>query len=513
MPTYLSDVLDGAIGEMREKSRLRLYQTDPNAWLNDVLGKRWYSKQEEIVHSFMGSSRTAVKSANGCGKSAVVADLITWIVATGEPHDTLCIVSAPTLSQIEKVIFAYLKVNKGLAQTRGLELPGRITETLAWKLDGDNGAEFLVFGKRPSDQDIVSSFQGTRKRNTYVFLDEAGGLPQDMFTAAEAVATGAGSRILAIGNPDRRGTEFHRIFTDPQISQDWSLHTISAFDLPTFTDESVYPDDEDQKNFLNGLTSVDWVEHKKRAWGEDSARYKAKVLGEFPDEADNTFFPQGVLDKAYDTTIEDDGSVRPVLGLDVARFGSDENVLYENIGGRVRRIDAWSKLDLIETARRVHAHAQRVMATVINIDVNGVGGGVVDALVRLDEFSDAAYSIGAINNSSASPDSTRWLNARAWHYDTFREMMSDGKIDLDYEDNELREELISQTYKFSPRGSIQMTSKDEMKRSGMSSPDNLDAAILCAIDMTQFEGLKPGDVITGVEELFDEHPFYSDTYW
>jgi len=334
-----------------------------------------------------------------------------------------------------------------------------------------------------------------------------------MFTAAEAVATGAGSRILAIGNPDRRGTEFHRIFTDPQISQDWSLHTISAFDLPTFTEESVYPDEEAQKNFLNGLTSVDWVEHKKRAWGEESARYKAKVLGEFPDEADNTFFPQGVLDKAYDTTIEDDGSVRPVLGLDVARFGSDENVLYENIGGRVRRIDAWSKLDLIETARRVHTHAQRIMATVINVDVNGVGGGVVDALVRLDEFADAVYSVGAINNSSASPDSTRWLNARSWHYDTFREMMSDGKIDLDYEDNELREELISQTYKFSPRGSIQMTSKDEMKRSGMSSPDNLDAAILCTIDMERFSGLQPGDVIMGVEELFDEHPFYSDTYW
>jgi hypothetical protein len=511
--TYLSNVLSGAIDEMRVRSRLRIYQDDPEAWLSDVLGKRWYSKQAEIVHSFMDSSRTAVKSANGCGKSAVVADLITWIVATGVPSDTLCIVSAPTLSQIEKVIFAYLKVNKGLADVRNTTLPGRITETLAWKLDGDNGAEFLVFGKRPSDQDIVSSFQGTRKRNTFVFLDEAGGLPQDMFTAAEAVATGAGSRILAIGNPDRRGTEFHRIFTDPQLSQDWNLHTISAFDLPTFTQEAVYPDVEDQKNFLNGLTSVDWVEHKQRAWGEDSARYKAKVLGEFPDEADNTFFPQGVLDTAYDTVIEEDGSVLPVLGLDVARFGSDENVLYENIGGRVRRIDAWSKLDLIETARRVHAHAQRTMATIINIDVNGVGGGVVDALLRLDEFRDAAYSVGAINNSSSSPDSTRWLNARAWHYDTFREMMSEGKLDLDYDDNELREELISQTYKFSQRGAIQMTSKDEMKRSGMSSPDNLDAAILCTIDMTPRDGLQPGDVVMGVEEMFDEHPFYTDTYW
>ena len=511
MPTYLSDVLDGAIGEMRERSQRRIYQHDPQAWLADVLGKRWYSKQAEIVDSFMSSSRTAVKSANGCGKSAVVADLITWIIATGVPADTLCIVSAPTLSQIEKVIFAYLKVNKGLADVRGLSIPGRITETLAWKLDGDNGAEFLAFGKRPSDQDIVSSFQGTRKRNTFVFLDEAGGLPQDMFTAAEAVATGQGSRILAIGNPDRRGTEFHRIFTDPQLSQDWSLHTISAFDLPTFTAEAVYPDEEEQKNFLNGLTSIDWVEHKKRAWGEDSARYKAKVLGQFPDEADNTFFSQVALDKGFDTTIEEDASVRPILGLDVARFGSDENVLYVNRGGRVRVEDKWSKLDLIETARRVHAHAQRVMADIVNVDVNGVGGGVVDALLRLDEFSDSVYSVGAINSSNRSPDQARWTNARAYHYDTFRELVADGKLDIDYEDSQLREEMMSQSYHFSTRGSITMTSKDEMRKQGMSSPDSLDAAILSIIDHKD-EGPKPGDIIA-VEDVMPEHSFYADSWW
>jgi hypothetical protein len=511
MPTYLSDVLDGAIGEMRQKSQSRLYQSDPNAWLHDVLGKRWYSKQEEIVHSFLSGSRTAVKSANGCGKSAVVADLITWIVATGVPSETLCIVSAPTLSQIEKVIFAYLKVNKGLANVNNRPLPGRITETLAWKLDGDNGAEFLVFGKRPSDQDIVSSFQGTRKRNTFVFLDEAGGLPQDMFTAAEAVATGASSRILAIGNPDRRGTEFHRIFTDPQLSQDWSLHTISAFDLPTFTGESVYPAEEEQKNFLNGLTSVEWVEHKKRAWGEDSARYKAKVLGEFPDEADNTFFPQATIDRGFDTVIEEDADKRPTLGLDVARFGSDENVLYINRGGRVRLVDKWSKLDLIETARRVHEYGQRYMAGIINVDVNGVGGGVVDALLRLDEFNDSVYLVGAINNSTSSPDTARWTNARAYYYDTFRELLADGKLDLDYEDHQLRDEMISQTYHFSARGSITMTSKDEMRRGGMASPDSLDAAILCIIDH-QHDGPRPGEIIQA-EEIMSEHPFYSESYW
>ena len=508
MPTYSEALVTDALKELRLLSKNRIYQTDPHAWLSDVLGKRWYSKQEEIVDSFMSSTRTAVKSANGCGKSAVVADLITWIVATGEPSETLCIVSAPTLSQIEKVIFAYLKVNKGLAP----ELPGRITETLAWKLDGEQGSEFLVFGKRPSDQDIVSSFQGTRKRNTFVFLDEAGGLPQDMFTAAEAVATGAGSRILAIGNPDRRGTEFHRIFTDPKLMQDWSLHTISAFDLPTFTGEVVYAGETEQANLLAGLTSVDWVNHKKRAWGEDSARYKSKVLGEFPDEADNTFFSQTIIDTAYETQIEDDEAVRPVLGLDVARFGADENVLYMNRGGRVRLIDKWSKVDLIETARKVHEVAQSCMARVVNVDVNGVGGGVVDALVRLDEFSDAVYDVGAINGSHASPDSARWTNARAWHYDTFRELLQKGDIDLDFEDTQLRDELISQTYKFSQRGSITMTSKDDMRKSGLSSPDSLDAAILSTISHETAETVPTGTMFSGVEDDIVEHAFYSEAW-
>ena len=508
MPTYSENLINESLSEMRLLSKKRIYQTDPHAWLSDVLGKRWYSKQEEIVDSFMSSTRTAVKSANGCGKSAVVADLITWIVATGEPSETLCIVSAPTLSQIEKVIFAYLKVNKGLAP----ELPGRITETLAWKLDGEHGSEFLVFGKRPSDQDIVSSFQGTRKRNTFVFLDEAGGLPTDMFTAAEAVATGAGSRILAIGNPDRRGTEFHRIFTDPKLSQDWSLHTISAFDLPTFTGEVVYAGEDQQANLLAGLTSVDWVNHKKRAWGEDSARYKSKVLGEFPDEADNTFFSQTIIDKAYETDIEDDEAVRPILGLDVARFGSDENVLYMNRGGRVRLVDKWSKVDLIETARKVHEVAQAHMARIVNVDVNGVGGGVVDALIRLDEFRDAVYDVGAINGSHASPDSARWTNARAWHYDTFRELLQKGDIDLDFEDTQLRDELISQTYKFSQRGSITMTSKDDMRKSGLSSPDSLDAAILSTISHETAETVPTGTMFSGVEDDIVEHAFYSEAW-
>jgi hypothetical protein len=518
----LNSIVELAIKDLQERSRNRLYSTDAEAWVSDVLNKSWYGKQREIADAFQGNRRLAVKSGNGVGKSAIMADLITWTVATSDPAETLCIVSAPTLSQIEKVIFAYLKVNKGIALKNGFTLPGRITETLAWKLDGVQGAEFLVFGKRPSDRDITSSFQGTRKEKTLVFLDEAGGLPAEMFTAAEAVTTSGESKIFAIGNPDKRGTEFYRIFEDDKLSQDWATQTISVLDLPTFTGEVVYGDPEKQEKLLNSLTSVEWVDHKRRAWGEDSARFKAKVLGEFPDEGDSSFFSQTDIDAAFGLEIEEDESNRPVLGLDVARFGSDENRLYINRGGRIRLYDdgsemsgAWGKVDLITTARKVHRAAVTVGARLVNVDANGVGGGVVDALLTLAEFSDATYDVGSIMTANASPDNTRWMNQRAYLYDFLREAMVNKRVDLDYEDTQLKEELISQTYKFSAKGAIQITSKDEMKKNGLKSPDSLDAVLLSLVDFVDATTPQVGAVVE--YEMDNEHAFYAektaDFFW
>jgi len=89
-----------------------------------------------------------------------------------------------------------------------------------------------------------------------------------------------------------------------------------------------------------------------------------------------------------------------------------------------------------------------------------------------------------------------------------REGMADGKFDLDYDDMQLREELITQTYKFSAKGAIQITSKDDMRKAGLASPDSLDAVLLSTIDYSEEEaGPKPGDVITYDNEI--ESSFYS----
>lgn len=492
-----------ALDELRQRSQARVYQTDPEAWMADLLGVRLWSKQSEIASAFVSHERSAVKSANGCGKSALGAALVSWWCSVFPVDETLAIVSAPTLSQIEKVIFAYLKNNFASAKLMGSSLRGEISEELTWKVVNPvtGKKDFLAFGKRPTDKDVVSSFQGTRKLRTFVLLDEAGGVPRELFTAAEAVTTGAESRLLAIGNPDHRGTEFHNIFTRPEMMAEFWLGTISAFDLPTFTGERVYADPVKEDVFQRSMTSKDWVEHKRRVWGEGDARWMSKVMGEFPTETDNTFFGQTAIDRGVDLELPDDGDVRPVLGVDVARFGEDESVIFTNRAGRVRLYDSWGKTDTVVSARRIHSVAHRVDASEVRIDASGIGGAVFDMLDSLEEFADRRYVLIGVDGAARSPDPAQWANMRSYNHDCLRRLLLDGKVDLDFDDRELRDQLLMVTYRFNNRGAVQITPKDELRGVMGGSPDRLDACIYAVTDLGGF--LDSGKVERGDRVVFD----------
>lgn len=552
-------VFDAAMDETVEKSKKAIYQRDFIAWAADVLGRRYYSKMAEIATEIAtptnGKIRTAVKSSNGAGKSFLISDVQTWWITAFPPEESLAITSANGRDQIERVIYKMLKDNYGYMATRAREgkgspPPGWISEQLEWnytKPDG-SGKGTIAFGKRPADTDIVSSFQGTRKRRTLVGFDEMGGLPEDLFTAAEAVLTGEDSRFAGIGNPDRRATPFYKLFNDPQSKNDWNLHTISAYELPTLTGEVVYPDEPEKEEAMRkGLTSATWVFHKERAWktggelyfdeeafaragspsnkrsqyyrnatGKRTARFMAKVDGDFPGETDNAFFPEDDLETSYDTIIEPEGDPT-VLGVDVAAMGEDESVVYVNQVGKVRLFEkeisykdgteerittgVWSKEDEVTTARRIHAIAMHLGVTQVRIDASGMGGGIATMLVRLEEFKDKCYIVIRIKGSGATSDKYRWQLSRDEHHDNLRRMMHDGEIDLDRADKELHDELLLITYKLNNNGAVKIDGKRDMKTALGGSPDRVDALIYATIDTSgltdsPLSGVKKGQVVT-----------------
>lgn len=571
MSTVSPSVFDEAIAELRRRSQLSLYQTDVNAWLWDVLRMRNYEKMREIAHDmlFAPVERTLVKSANGVGKSALVSQLILWAGSVWPEGDTVSIISAPSIPQLQKVTFKYLKEYHGRVSEKlspaDFRVPGHIDENLGWVSETPNGKIWLATGRKPPDQDAVSMFQGLRSPNgmTYVWFDEAGGMSRQMFTAAEAVQTGSNSRFSGIGNPDNAGTEFQQSFVDKVKSAEFNLHTLSAYDTPVFTGERVYPrtpeGDVMEQRLLSALTSKRWVAHKSRIWasggeiqpdpehpedrrydrrvdktvlvpfdvknpdpehlglelvkqGGDTfvvvernpvkwdARGLSKVLGEFPGDADFAFFSQSIITLAHDTEIVQDDSIRPVLGVDIARFGSDESVIYLNRGGRCRLLDSWGRADTVESARRIHEHAVNVGAAEVRVDATGVGGGVYDMLTQLDQFASKSYVVIGVDGAKRSPDPRRWANSRAYNHDQLRTLMGDGRIDLDYDDRELADQLTNVTFRFSKTsGAIQITPKEELKSEMDGSPDRMDALIYACIDTSslfQPEGvIQPGDVV------------------
>lgn len=502
----IDNVIDGVIGDLRQRSKNSLYLQDPAAWAHDVLGKHVWSKQKEVLDSLVNNTHTAVVSCNGMGKSAVAGVAGAWWVATRDPYELALICSAPTYPQIARVLFRELQDNHKAAAIRGFSLPGHINQSQEWKLDDKDGT-LIGFGRRPADTDIVSAFQGIHRRYVMVILDEAGGIPQDLYTAAEAVTTTADSRVLAIGNPDRRATEFHRIFREDDT---WNKIKVSAYDTPNFTGEWI---PEELKPLL---IQPSWVERQKIAWGEDSARFKSKVLAEFPDEDDTAFFSQVALDKAMDVDIVEDEEIPVVMGVDLARFGEDDSVIYTNRGGRVRKYASWSKASALESANRVHTAALELGCKEVRVDGAGLGGPVVDQLAAMGE---GIYTVISMLGSAASPDRTRWFNARAYNFDSLREQMLAGRIDLDPDDSTLIDELMMLRYKFHSTGSIQIESKDDMRGRGVSSPDNLDAAVYASVDLSKlFEGphagRKPGDVVAFDPDSFNkEFAFYDNWVW
>ncbi len=329
-----------------------------------------------------------------------------------------------------------------------------------WKLDDST---LVGWGRKPADTD-EHGFQGIHRQYVLVILDEACGIPRQLWTAVEAITTGPDCRILAIGNPDDPSTEFADVC---KPGSGWNVIRISAFDTPNFTDEP-FPD-----KLRPLMLDPEWVEDKRKRWGENSPRYVSKVLGDFPDIGEDVLIAPSLIEAARQR--EPDLTGKKVLGVDVARFGSDQTVIYLRHGNAVRLVGEYSKQATTETTGRVIAAKRETGADEIRVDGVGVGGGVVDQLTA------QGFGVLDMQAGAAAQDRERFVNSRAEWYWALRERFESGDISLDPADEELAAQLGAIKYKYTPRGQVQIESKDDMRKRGMPSPDRADAVMLTSV--------------------------------
>ena len=252
------------VGMQRVRGRTRKYdqyQSDPVGFVRDVLHEHPWSKQREIAEAVRDHRHVAVRSAHDTGKSFIASRLAAWWLSVHPPGEAFVVTTAPTFQQVRAILWR--EINR--AHRKG-KLAGTMNQT-EWWIDG----EIVAFGRKPADYD-EDAFQGIHARYVLVILDEAGGIPANLWTAAETITTNEGCRVLAIGNPDSPLTEFKRKFDGTT----WHAIHVDGLESPNFTDEDV------PQEVADVLLSPVWVAERREEWGEDSNLWQSKVRGNFP---------------------------------------------------------------------------------------------------------------------------------------------------------------------------------------------------------------------------------------
>ena len=433
------------------------------AYIERGIGSPLWSLQRDIVQDLEAHRRVAVKACHASGKSYLAAQVA--LAFTQTRKDAYVFTTAPTHQQVKDVIWRELNAAH-VRQTARLHLAG-IPVSL-----GTCHQTTYAFGTsqasgRSSDRGV--QLQGIHAPRILVIVDEAPGVSEEMYEAAESLIAGGDGRMLAIGNPTITSGWFYDAFTGPHADR-WLHRTIGYQDTPNFRDDE--PD-------VHGLINSEYVDHARAVHGEDSAFFQARCLGEFPGTADDALFSQAELDlAAAPKPAHDDDEL--VAGIDVAGAGGrgDETALCIMRGSNVVRIEGYRGSEPVAfVTGGLQAIAPLDAYARITYDHIGVG----------EYFGQMLYAAGCTQAEPArlaaqradDYDQYASLRAEAWY--RLREEIRAGRVG-NLRDPETIRQLRGVRTTLSARGLADIESKAQAAKRGLASPDRADALVLCTRD-------------------------------
>lgn len=438
-------------------------QADPVFWLRQVLGAEPWSMQCKILDAISVRDRVAVASCHGAGKSWLAARIALWFLNNHCP--SIVITTAPTNRQVKGILWKEI----GRAHRDSLYPLGGKCLTNKLTIDVD----WYAWGFTAPDYD-PDRFQGFHEENILIIVDEASGVSAAIYDGIDGILSSANAKLLQIGNP----TDPQGYFADSFTRSKTERFHISVFDTPNLTHFGITLEDIESGAWeakITGplpapwLVTPEWVRDKYERWGTSSPWWASRVLGKFPEEAEDTLIPMSWIEAAQTRTLEASG--RSTLGVDVARKGGDESTCYHAHGPVCRKVFAKQGLMTNETAGRVRLALHEKKARPAFIDIVGLGAGVYDILNEYNE------PVEEVNFGASAYDTDRFSSLKAELYWRAREMFEAGDIDIDPEDDELAIQANSVRWRVDSKGRIAIESKEEMERRGVKSPDRFEALV------------------------------------
>ncbi len=422
----------------------RTYYKNALGYVRDVLGvKEIEPWQRDVLNDCSaGVPRIAVGSGHGIGKTALTAWVVHWFNAT-RPNPQ-GIVTANTKNQLDS------KTSRELAKWNEKALNGNWFGKTTTRFFLKDAPETWFTSFIPWTEHNSEAFAGTHEAHVIIVFDEASAIADIIWDVCEGAMTQEGALWLCFGNPTRNTGRFRECFG--KFRHRWKTYCVDSREV----------------SITNKVQIAQWIED----YGEDSDFVRVRVRGQFPRAGSNQFISLEDVEASQKYKAEGFEPLAKVFGVDVARFGDDQNVVCIRQGRKVWDLIKWRGVDTMQTAAKVVELIQEHNPDMVFVDGVGVGGGVVDRLVQLVGRS----KICEVNAGSTADSPHVYFNKRAEMWARMKDALKAG-MEIP-KDSELADDLVAPEYGFDPKLRIQLEKKDDMKKRGLSSPDCADSLSL-----------------------------------
>lgn len=429
---------------------LQRFRDDIPFFAEQAFGSTLNPKQVEFVQAYQNNTQITFRGGIGFGKTFSMAVLIFWGLVCH--NDVQVTIFGPSEDQIKAGIWKevsnlyaklppYLKEEFELTATRVYRRAQPTAAFCEWRL---------------ANKENVETARGIHQINNFVFVDEATGVPDQVFAELQNIFTDPNPKLCIISNPSRTSGFFFDTWAHPDISSVWTKVHGKLTDNPGITEER-----------LKTITAS--------FGGVGSNEYRVKVLGEFPLEDEDGVIPRDIVVEAINRKVTPTPGFPVVWGFDPSGTGKDRSVL-------VKRRDnlmmgdpiLYGNMDPEQLAAKIREEYDRTpkadCPAEICIDALGVGHGIAGLL----RVMGLPVKDVVVSNKARNPDRYYSLRDELWF--KAKEWFQTGNVSIP-NNPVLIAELCLPKYEF-VGAKHKVQSKKEIRKEGRKSPDIADAFCL-----------------------------------
>lgn len=493
------------------------WQSDPVGFIETELDNALTAPQRRVAESVRDYQATVALSANAVGKTHVAAGIALWFLRAFEPAKVVT-GAAPPLENLERLLWGEIE-----SQLSGE--PVAFGDARQGHLMVQMGPEWWLTGRAipqsGSPAQREAKFSGIHSPHLLFILDEGDAVPEEVYRGIESCMSGGFVRLLIMFNPrSATGPVYRKIknrqahvveldaFEHPNVIQgadvipgavtraetvlriaDWSRPQAGGedhdagdrewFQTPAFLDGET-------STRRDGTLTAPLIGGQWRKVTNPALSYM--VLARFPGQAVNQLIARSWVEAAQQRWLvwrQEHGDAppeaSPVLGLDVAEFGSDRNVACLRYGGWVAPLHTWDGVDILTTADRAAKLARQSGARVAHVDATGVGSGVPPGMnrwwARHDYSGAQAHAVKVASSPAGRVEEGEFKLLRDQLWWRVREWLRTDPGAMLPPDDQLADELCAPTY-HTRNGKISVSNKDELRDRLGRSPDRADALCL-----------------------------------